>query len=189
MIRRPSLDQINKELNRLKKRKAYLSAFKGTIWILIVAAALSIICSTFFVTVLDIQGNSMEPTLNDSELVLTVKNSSMETGDIVAFYYNNKILLKRVIGVPGDWINIERDGTVYVNSIMLEEPYVQNKKLGDCDLTFPYQVPENRIFVLGDHRDVSIDSRNEAIGTIAKEQILGEVFIRVWPLERIGRVK
>ena len=188
MTKRPSIHQINKELIRLKKRKAYLNALKGTIWILTVVAAVSIICSTFFVTVLDIQGSSMEPTLSDGQLVITMKNANLETGDIVAFYYNNRILLKRVIGTPGDWINIERDGTVYVNSEKIDEPYVQNKTLGDCDLIFPYQVPENKIFVLGDHRDVSIDSRNKAIGPISKEQIVGEVTIRVWPLNKAGKI-
>ena len=128
----------------------------------------------------------MNETLQDGDIVLSVKDSRMNSGDIVAFYYNNKILVKRVIAQAGDWVNIDADGNVYVNDVLLDEPYISNKALGECDIDLPYQVPENRIFVMGDHREVSVDSRTTTVGCVAEEQIVGKLVFRVWPFNGFG---
>ena len=139
--------------------------------------------------VLQIYGTSMSPTLTEGNIVLSVKGSGFETGDVVAFYYNNKILVKRVIAQPGQWVDISKDGTVYVNDMPIEEPYLTDKAFGECDIELPYQVPESRIFVMGDHRSVSIDSRSSTIGCIAEEQIVGKIEFQIWPLSGFGFVK
>ena len=183
-----TVEQLEKELSRVRHTKEYGRTLRGTIYILIVVAAVAFLIATLFLPVLRVYGTSMEPTLKNKEIVIAFKGSDFKRGDIVAFYYNNKILLKRVIGVAGDQIVIEEDGTVFVNGEELEEPYISVKSLGECDLTFPYQVPENRIFVMGDHRDVSIDSRSSTIGCIADESIIGKVAIRIWPLSDLGTI-
>lgn len=184
----PTLNQLETELHRVRHKREYERTLRGTIYILIVVAAIAFLIATLFLPVLRVYGTSMEPTLKNKEIVIALKGSDFKKGDIVAFYYNNKILLKRVIGVAGDQIVIEKDGTVYVNGEKLEEPYISTKSLGECDLTFPYQVPDNRIFVMGDHRDVSIDSRSSTIGCIADESIVGKVAIRIWPLNELGTI-
>jgi signal peptidase I len=131
----------------------------------------------------------MAPTLNDGEVVVSLKSGTFHTGDVIAFYYNNKILVKRVIAGPGDWVDIKDDGTVYVNDVELDEPYVVEKALGDCNITLPYQVPESRVFVMGDHRSVSIDSRNTSVGCVSEEQIVGRLVMRLWPLSQFGEIK
>lgn len=153
---------------------------------LIVVAALAVLIATIVMPVLQVNGSSMEPTLNDGNIVLVLKTDNFETGDICSFYWQNKLLLKRVIGVAGDVINITEDGTVFVNGKELNEPYVSEKSLGECDIDFPYQVPEGRIFVLGDHRSVSVDSRSSTIGCIQSNQIVGRVLFCVWPLSEMG---
>ena len=183
-----TVEQLEKELKRVRHTKEYGRTLRGTIYILLVVAAVAFLIATLFLPVLRVYGTSMEPTLKNKEIVVALKGSEFKRGDIVAFYYNNKILLKRVIGVAGDQIVIEKDGTVFVNGEKLEEPYISGKSLGECDLSFPYQVPDNRIFVMGDHRDVSIDSRSSTIGCIADESIVGKVAIRVWPLNEIGLI-
>ena len=130
----------------------------------------------------------MDPTLSEGDIVISVKSSSFETGEVVAFYYNNKILVKRVIAHPGDWVDINEDGIVFVNDQKLSEPYVSEFSLGDCDIELPYQVPESRLFVMGDHRDVSVDSRNTSVGCVAEEQIVGKIVFKVWPLSGFGKV-
>lgn len=185
---RPSLEQLNRELDRRHHKRAFNRALRGTVWTLVVVAAVAIICSTFFFSVLQIQGSSMEPTLNEGELVVASKSKHFQRNNIIAFYYNNKVLLKRVIGFPGEWINIDQNGVVYIDGQALEEPYVQEKALGQCDITLPCQIPDERWFVLGDHRATSVDSRSKAIGNVAEEQLVGKVVFRIWPLSKFGPV-
>jgi len=185
---RPSLEQLNRELDRRRHQKAFNRALRGTVWILLVVAAAAIICSTFFFSVLQIEGSSMEPTLNEGELVVASKSKHFQRDDIIAFYYNNKVLLKRVIGFPGEWINIDQNGIVYIDGQTLEEPYVQENALGECDITLPCQIPDERWFVLGDHRATSVDSRSKVIGNVAEEQLVGKVVFRIWPLSKFGPV-
>ena len=149
---------------------------------------MAVLIATLWLPVLQIYGSSMTPTLQDGEILFSVKTENLETGDIVAFYYNNKILVKRVIAQPGDWVNLDESGTVYVNSVPLEEPYLTEKAVGECDIKLPYQVPDGRIFVMGDHRSTSIDSRSTAVGCVEAEQIVGKIIFRIWPLERIGGI-
>ena len=184
----PSTQQLEAELNRVKYRSRYRSVFRSTVYTLITVAAVSILVATLWLPVLQIYGSSMTPTLQDGEIIFSVKTSEFEPGEIVAFYYNNKILVKRVICGPGDWIDIDEDGTVYVNEVRLEEPYLTEKTLGDCNIDLPFQVPDGKVFVMGDHRSTSVDSRNTAVGCVAQEQIVGKIIVRIWPLNRIGTV-
>ena len=184
----PSTQQLEAELNRVKYRSRYRSVFRSTVYTLITVAAVSILVATLWLPVLQIYGSSMTPTLQDGEIIFSVKTSELEPGEIVAFYYNNKILVKRVICGPGDWIDIDEDGTVYVNEVRLEEPYLTEKALGDCNIDLPFQVPDGKVFVMGDHRSTSVDSRNTAVGCVAQEQIVGKIIFRIWPLNRLGDV-
>ena len=184
----PSTQQLEAELNRVKYRSRYRSVFRSTVYTLITVAAVSILVATLWLPVLQIYGSSMTPTLQDGEIIFSVKTSEFEPGEIVAFYYNNKILVKRVICGPGDWIDIDEDGTVYVNEVRLEEPYLTEKALGDCNIDLPFQVPDGKVFVMGDHRSTSVDSRNTAVGCVAQEQIVGKIIFRIWPLNRRGDV-
>lgn len=156
--------------------------------VIIVVSAIGILVATFFMSVLQIRGESMTPTLHDGDLVVASRHSSFQSGDIIAFYYNNKVLLKRVIGQPGDWIDMREDGTIVVNMKPLRENYVKGSKIGKTDIKFPYQVPEHRYFVLGDHRSISVDSRTKAIGTVSEDQIVGKALLIVWPLTNFGGV-
>ena len=130
----------------------------------------------------------MSPTLEHDEIVVLVKTKNIDRGDLIGFYYQGKILLKRVIALPGDWVNISEDGTVYVNDTQLEEPYIDAKAFGQCDLKLPYQVPESSYFLMGDHRETSVDSRSSAVGTVTKEQIVGKIVFCVWPMSDFGAV-
>ncbi len=181
----PELEQIEAERARLSYNNRYRSVLRSTVYTLVVVAAIAILLATLLLPFLQIYGTSMTPTLQDGEILCCVKTSKFETGDIVAFYYNNKILVKRVIGMPGDWIDIDPDGTVYVNQVPLDEPYLVEKALGQCDIELPYQVPENRIFVMGDHRSTSVDSRYSAMGCVSQEQVVGKAWLRLWPLDGI----
>lgn len=184
----PPIQDLRAELAREKYRRRYFSVFGSTVSTLLVVAAAAILVATLWLPVLQVYGSSMTPTLEDGEIIFTVKTAEPEAGDIIAFYYNNKILVKRVIGEAGDWVNITEDGAVYVNEIRLEEPYVVEPALGECDITFPYQVPDGKWFVLGDHRATSVDSRSSVVGCVAQEQIVGKILFRVWPLDRLGAV-
>ena len=184
----PSAEQLEAELKREKYKRRYHSVLRSTIYTLITVAAIAVLVATLWLPVLQIYGSSMTPTLQDGEIIFSVKTADLEPGDIVAFYYNNKILVKRVICGPGDWVNIEEDGTVYVNEVRLKEPYLAEKALGDCNIELPYQVPDGKIFVMGDHRSTSVDSRNTAVGCVAQEQIVGKIIFRIWPLNRLGDV-
>ena len=185
----PSTQQIEDELKRMRYRKRYRRVLRSTVYTLITVAAVAVLVATLLMPVLQIFGSSMAPTLEDGEIVLSVKTSDFRHGDVVAFYYNNKILVKRVIAVSGEWVDITPEGDVFVNSQLLNEPYLNEKSLGDCNIELPYQVPESRIFVMGDHRSVSIDSRNTAVGCVAEEQIVGKLMFRVWPLDSIERIE
>lgn len=181
----PPIAQLESELKRERHKHQYSRVLQTTIYALIVVAAAAILVATLWMPVLRIYGTSMTPTLTDGNIVVTLKGSKFSTGDVIAFYYNNKILVKRVIASAGDWVNIDKDGTVYVNDKKLDEPYLTEKALGTCDITLPYQVPDGKIFVMGDHRSVSVDSRSKSIGSVAQEQIVGRVVLRVWPLNEI----
>ena len=183
-----SSEQWKKELNRETKRKGFWRSFRNTLFALITVAAIAVLVAVLLLPVLRIYGTSMSPALEEGEYVVSIKGSRFETGDIMAFYYNNKILVKRVIAVSGEWVEIDENGAVSVNGVRLDEPYVTDLALGECDIEFPYQVPESRIFVMGDHRSVSIDSRNTAIGCVSSEQIVGKIIFRIWPFKDIGPV-
>ena len=178
----PPIDALQKELKRERYRRRFRRLLRSTVNALIVVAAIAALIATLVLPVLQIAGTSMEPNLNDGDIVVLVKKKNLQTGDLCAFYYSNKILIKRVIATPGDYIWIESDGTVFLNGESLDEPYVSEKALGECDVEFPYQVPENNYFVMGDHRETSIDSRSSVIGCIAEDQIVGKIFCKFWPL-------
>ena len=185
----PTSQELQTELKRVKYRRRYRSVLRSTLYTLITVSAIAVLVATLWLPVLQIYGSSMTPTLQDGEIVFTVKTSSFETGDVISFYYNNKILVKRVIAGPGDWVQIDSQGNVYVNNILLNEPYLTDKALGDCNIELPYQVPDGKVFVMGDHRSTSVDSRNTAVGCVAQEQIVGKILFRVWPLDCMGPVE
>lgn len=185
----PTTAQLEEEVKRVRYRYRYHSVLRSTIYMLITVAAMAVLVATLWLPVLRIYGSSMTPTLQDGEIICTVKTSNFEPGDIISFYYNNKILVKRVIARPGEWVNIDEDGAVSVNGTVLEEPYLVEKALGDTDIELPYQVPDGKIFVMGDHRSTSVDSRNTAVGCVAQEQVVGKIVFRVWPFGRLGTVK
>ena len=185
----PTTEQLEGELKRVRYKSRYRSVLRSTIYSLITVAAIAVLVATLWLPVLQVYGNSMTPALQNGEIIFTVKMSEFEPGDIIAFYYNNKILIKRVIARSGEWVNMDADGNVYVNETLLDEPYLDEKAFGDCNIELPYQVPEGRVFVMGDHRSTSVDSRNSAVGCVAQEQIVGKILFRVWPLEEFGWVK
>lgn len=185
----PTLEQIRRERSRLQYRSRYGRALRSTLRALAVAAALAVLVATLWLPVLRIYGSSMWPTLMDGQIVLCVKTRSFAPGDVTAFYHGNKLLIKRYVAGPSDWVDIDDSGNVTVNSEPLEEPYLAEKAFGQTNISLPYQVPEGRYFVMGDNRDASVDSRNTAVGPIAMDQVVGKVFFRIWPLREFGVVK
>ena len=179
----PTIDQIETERKRYRWKKAYFKALRGTISVLTYTAAVAALIATLVLPVLQIEGTSMEPTLVNGDIVLLTKTTAFGRGDICGFAWNNKILIKRVIGIPGDWIEIDTDGTVYLNGEKLDEPYAEQIAFGECDLEFPFRVPQEQYFVLGDMRESSIDSRNTLVGCVENEQIIGRIFFRIWPMK------
>ncbi len=184
----PTMEEVEAEKRRLEYQKRYRRTLRNTIYVLIVVAAVSVLTATLFLPVLQVSGSSMEPTLEDRDIVILLNRSSFSTGDLIGFYYQNKLLLKRVIAGPGDTVDIDEAGNVTVNGELLEEPYVTDPALGETDRTYPIQVPENRYFVMGDNRATSIDSRSTSIGYIETDQIVGKVLFRIWPLRRIALI-
>ena len=182
----PSLEEIQRERKRIRRGVYYRQSLRSTVSVLVVVAAVAVLIATLLLPILQISGDSMSPTLEHNEIVVLLKTKDFDRGDLIGFYYQGKILLKRVIALPEDEVVIDADGNVYVNQCLLEEPYVTEKVLGDCDLEFPYKVPGTGYFVLGDRRSNSVDSRNSVVGAIPREDIIGRVFVRVWPLSDIS---
>lgn len=184
----PELEVLEEELKKERYRRRYGNTLKSTIYALITVAAVAVLVATLLLPVLQIYGSSMTPTLQDGNIVVSLKTSDFKVGDIIAFYYNNKILVKRVIASSGEWVNIDDSGTVFVNGKELDEPYIEQKAIGDCDIRLPYQVPDECVFVMGDHRSVSLDSRKKAIGAVSQEQIVGKLVFRLWPIIQLGTI-
>ena len=184
-----SSEGIEQELKRIRYVERYRKTLKSTLFTLITVAAIAVLVATLALPVLQIYGSSMTPSLEDGEIVVSVKTAEFEKKDIVAFYYNNKILVKRVIARAGEWVELDKEGNLYVNGELTEEPYIQEKALGECDIEMPYQVPEGRVFVMGDHRVVSVDSRSSVVGCVAEEQVVGKLVFRLWPLDVFGKIE
>ena len=183
------MEQLTAELEREKYKRRYKRVLRSTIYTLIVVAAAAVLVATIWMPVLQIYGASMVPTLDEGDIVISVKGSDFEPGDLVAFYMGNKILVKRCIAGPGQWVDMDAGGNVYVDGKLLDEPYLTEKALGDCDIEFPYQVPDNRYFCMGDHRSTSVDSRSTTVGCVSDEQIVGKIVFRVWPLPDFGTLR
>lgn len=184
----PTVVQLKEELEREKYKKRFRKAFLSTVYSLIIVAAVAVLIATLALPVMEISGSSMEPALNDKEIVLLIKTTKLDYGELICFSYQNKLLIKRVIAKGGDSVNIDDMGFVSVNGAAVNEPYVMERAKGDGDVSFPYTVPNDRYFVMGDRRTVSVDSRNSVIGAIEKDQIVGKIMFRIWPLDKIGRV-
>lgn len=185
----PGLDSLRAELKRVRYRQRYNSVVRSTIYILLTVAAAAVLVATLLLPVLRIYGSSMTPSLYEGDIVVSLKTTDFERGDIISFYYNNKILVKRVIAFEGEWVNIDEEGNVYVDGQQLDEPYIDEKALGECDIKLPYQVPDGRLFVMGDHRATSADSRSTTVGCVMEEQIVGRIVYRVWPVSEFGPVE
>lgn len=188
-VETPNSSAVEQELKRERYKLRYRRTIRSTVFILITAAAVAVLVAMLWLPVLQIYGSSMTPTLQEGDIVISLKESDFEQGDIVAFYYGNKLLVKRYIAGPGSWIDIEEDGTILVDGIPLEEPYVTEQSFGDCDLELPYQVPDGKYFLVGDHRSTSVDSRHSVVGCIAQEQIVGKIVYRIWPMSGFGALK
>lgn len=184
----PKENQLEAEIKRVKYRSRYRLVLKSTVFTLVVVAAIAVLIATVAMPVLQIYGASMSPVLEENDIVLSLKNSEFEQGDLIAFYIGNKILVKRAIALPGQWVNIDEDGNVYVDGQLIDEPYLTEKSFGDCNIELPYQVPDNRYFCMGDNRATSVDSRHSEVGCIAEEQVVGRIVFRIWPPSKLGRL-
>ena len=184
----PTLEQLADERSRLRYRRRYGRTLRSTVAVLVVVAALAVLIATLWMPVLRIYGSSMSPTLADGQIVVAIKTTQFSPGDVTAFYHGNKLLVKRCLAGPSDWIDLDADGNVFLNGVLLDEPYLPEKAFGETDIDLPYQVPDGKIFVMGDHRATSVDSRNTAVGCVSREQIVGKILFRVWPLGGFGPV-
>lgn len=189
VVERPSIELLEAEINRTKYRRRYRTVLKSTVYALITVAAVAVLVATLWLPVMQTHGSSMAPTLENGEILFSVKTKHLEQGEIIAFYYNNKVLVKRVIAGPGQWVDIDDDGNVFVDGQLLDEPYLTEKSLGNADIDLPYQVPDEKYFVMGDHRSTSADSRHTAVGCVSSEQMVGRIAFRVWPLSQFGPVE
>ena len=185
----PNIEQLEAELDRTRYKSRYRSVLRSTVYTLIVVAAIAVLVATVWLPVLQIYGSSMTPTLDEEDIVISIKGSQFQQGDLIAFYVGNKILVKRVIALPGQTVDIDEEGNVYVDGKYLDEPYLTEKSFGDANIGLPYQVPDNRYFCMGDHRSTSVDSRHSEIGCISEEQIVGKIVFRVWPLTQFGSIE
>lgn len=185
----PTIDQLRREKAYLEYRSRYYRALVSTIFTLIVIAAITVLVAMLWLPILEMYGNSMTPTLEEGEIALSIQTKKIDRGDIIAFYYGNKLLVKRCIGLPGEIVDIDKDGTVYINGSKLDEPYLKEKSVGECDIDLPYSVPLEEYFVMGDNRAVSLDSRNSVIGCVTRDQLSGKVLFRLWPLSKLGRIE
>jgi signal peptidase I len=184
----PTSSQVLTELKRERNKIRFRRILKSTVYALVIVAAVAALIATLVLPVLQISGTSMEPTLNNGEIVVLIKTDKLSRGDLCGFAYSNKILIKRVIGLPGDTIFIDEEGTVYINGYALTEPYLTETAFGECDIEFPYTVPEEEYFLMGDQRSTSIDSRSTVIGCIPKDQVIGKLFFKIWPLEEFSLI-
>ncbi|WP_270743677.1 signal peptidase I [Streptococcus infantarius] len=186
----PKAEELSKELGKIKYRERYMRTLRSTVFTLVTVAALAVLVATIWLPVLQIYGNSMTPTLKAGDMVVSVSKKNLKQGDVVAFYYNNKVLVKRVIATSGKWVNIDKKGNVFVDGKKINEPYLQSgeKNYGETNIELPYQVPDGKYFVMGDHREVSVDSRNKAVGPVDSEQLVGKLSLRIWPLNRMGSI-
>lgn len=185
----PNSTEIEVELKREHYKRRYKSTLRSTIFALVTASAAAVLVATLFLPVLQIFGSSMNPTLEEGQIVVSVKAKELEPGDVVAFYYGNRVLIKRYIAGPGTWVDIDEEGNVYLDEQLLDEPYLTEKAFGISDLEYPYQVPENTHFLMGDHREESVDSRHSSVGCISQDDIVGKIVFRVWPIESVGTIK
>ena len=185
----PEIDELKAELDRVKYKRRYINVFKSTVYTLVVVAAFAVLVATLWMPVLQIYGSSMTPTIEEGQIVVSVKSKNFEQGDLVAFYIGNKLLVKRIIATPSDYVLVDENGTVFVNGEELDEPYVSEKAFGECDIEYPYQVPDSKYFLMGDHRKTSIDSRTSDVGCISDEEIVGKILFCVWPISDFGIIE
>lgn len=185
---KPTLEQLRGELKQIEYRQRYYRTLLSTAFTLVVVAAITVLIAMLWLPILEMYGTSMSPTLEEGDIVLSISTKEIERGQVVAFYYGNKLLVKRCIALPGETVSIDKDGNVFINGEYLDEPYAAEKTLGDCDLDFPFEVPQESYFVIGDHRATSLDSRNSVVGCIEFDSVVGRVFFRIWPLNHIGRI-